>query len=514
MKPVICTYCEGSETKIAVLSKEKSGLQIHRILSLSRVAEERMVESRSMAGGGFNDLGLNELSEDLDIEASEEMISGGEFDDSDISKISADLKEFNLNKALFIPAATEPSLNFHTYINKSNLEKNKLRGAIAKSIAENKNISISTDSLDYIQIGEKTLLSVFIEGGISGVEMINSLANYNGKRFYKIPSIKSAELSLAYYVSKTVKFFEEDYTLVIYTGKESSKLIFLKGQNIKHVGASLDIGTKNLHTYDVYFSKILLEMENGSIPRLDNVILCGEDNSENLMLSFYGTFPEANVSNLTFEGFDKSKLSPEDQNELSSFSIPLSVAVEYFDEMDKEYKGINILPVYIRENQKVIQIAWHSYLILPLLFGAAFFFTHSILTNNQKIHEFETKIIQLERQQKENSKIVDQIMNYEDKIGNFDKTQAILDAASAGTENWGNGLSKISDFMERRRNFWITKLETIDINEIKVTGYSLSRSALTEFADYSNSSRLNSVLYDPLRETNTYSFTLNYKLTK
>ena len=45
-------------------------------------------------------------------------------------------------------------------------------------------------------------------------------------------------------------------------------------------------------------------MENGGIPRLDNVILCGEDNSENLVLSFYGTFPEANVTDLKFDGLD------------------------------------------------------------------------------------------------------------------------------------------------------------------------------------------------------------------
>jgi hypothetical protein len=31
---------------------------------------------------------------------------------------------------------------------------------------------------------------------------------------------------------------------------------------------------------------------------LDNIIVCGEDDSENLILSFYGTFPEANVSRL------------------------------------------------------------------------------------------------------------------------------------------------------------------------------------------------------------------------
>ncbi len=50
-------------------------------------------------------------------------------------------------------------------------------------------------------------------------------------------------------------------------------------------------------------------------------------------------------------------------------------------------------------------------------------------------------------------------MLYSDKIANFDNTQAILDSATAGTEVWANMLTKVSDFMERRRNFWVSNLE-------------------------------------------------------
>ena len=52
------------------------------------------------------------------------------------------------------------------------------------------------------------------------------------------------------------------------------------------------------------FLKYLLEMENGGISSLDNIIVCGEDDSENLILSFYGTFPEANVTRLEFDDVD------------------------------------------------------------------------------------------------------------------------------------------------------------------------------------------------------------------
>ena len=108
----------------------------------------------------------------------------------------------------------------------------------------------------------------------------------NGKRYYNVPTVKSSDLSLAYYVAKKKKFFPDDHSLIVYIGKEYSKLIFLQGRRLKHLGTTLDIGVSNLHTYDVYFSKILIEMENGGIPALENIIVCGEEGSENIILSF------------------------------------------------------------------------------------------------------------------------------------------------------------------------------------------------------------------------------------
>jgi hypothetical protein len=205
------------------------------------------------------------------------------------------------------------------------------------------------------------------------------------KNTFRVPTIKSADTTLAYYVAKRKKFFPDDQSLVVYIGKEYSKLIFLHGRKVKHIGTTLDIGTLNLHTYDVYFSKILLEMENGGISALDNIIVCGEDDSENLILSFYGTFPEANVSRLEFDDLDLSILDEESRQKFSSYSVPVAVATEYFDEQAKETKGINILPKYIREEQKFFQFSWHSFIVLPFLFIAAFLITLKVLQNSREI---------------------------------------------------------------------------------------------------------------------------------
>lgn len=520
MKPFVFTYCEGTETKLVVMARDKYGIKI-----LRTVAVETPNEPAEMAGAHaqVDDIDMEQSSGEITFDALEKAdtfkpsaaaASGPIASDKDISHIASSLYDINLNNSRFIPVLTEPVLNYHIYEGERSEDKKKLIDAILTDIQEHKGFAVNRDQIDITELNGKYILGVFVENEIPCVNMINLLAQYNGKRYYYIPTIKSAELALAYHVSKTNKFYPEDYSLIIYTGKEYSKLIFMEGQRLKHIGSTLDMGTDNLQTYDVYFSKILLEMENGGIPRLDNVILCGEDNSENLVLSFYGTFPEANVTELGFDGVDTTNLEDEEKERLTGFAIPIAAGMEYFAELDKEYQGINILPKYIQENQKILQFGWHSYAILPLLFGATFFFTYQMLANNAEITRLDKEINRLTVIQQQNQEIIEMLNPLSEKIANFDRTQAILDSATVGTGEWGDMLDKVSSFVERRRNFWITKLETLPDREIQLSGYSLSRSSLTEFADYNNSSLLKNIMYEPLREHNAFAYKLKFKLAE
>lgn len=508
MKPLIYLYCEGTETKVVVVSREKNEIQVIKSFSIS------MVGTTDTSSGNMPELGIDTMSTEINFESLEEgsNLSGSSEDASDIGLLSSELSEFNLKNASFIPITTDPSINFHVYEGEKLPDKNKQLDLILKDIEKSKGIFVSKDSLDFVELDEISYLCAFLESNVPCVEMVNQLAGYHERRYYKIDTIKNAEIALANYVTRSTKFFPEDFTLVIHIGKETSKLIFLEGQKLKHIGTTLDIGTQNIHTYDVYFSKILLEMENGGIPRLDNVVLCGDDKSENLVLSFYGTFPEANVVELKYDLFDSSNLNEDQIENISSYAIPLSAAYEHANEKSGDIDGINILPKYIQENQKFLQFGWHSYVMLAVLFITTFLLTFLILSNINEINTLETEVSILEGLQKKNEELINQITPLTNKIANFDNTQSILDSLTSKTETWGNTFESVSNFIERRRNFWVTHIETVNANEILLRGYSLSRSSLTEFAREHKSSILNDVLYEPLREKNAFSYSVNLLL--
>jgi hypothetical protein len=508
MKPLICLYCEGTDTKIAAVTKDKDKVKVIKTLSMDIVPPGTGGFDGS-TNLSFDEAGGDGISFDNQRDGKPIITSGI----TNIGLVNTGLTGINLKKSLFIPIITEPTVYFHTSEAPKENQPNKIAQAIIEDIQKTKNVTIDRNNLGFVELADKSILSVFTSGDIGCIRLINALAVHNGRRYYTIPSVKNAEISLAYFVAKRKKFFPDDNSLVVYIGKEYSKLIFLNGRKIKHIGTTLDIGTSNLHTYDVYFSKILLEMENGGISHLDNIVVCGEDDSENLILSFYGTFPEANVSRLEFDDLDLSALDEESKTKISSFSVTIAVALEYFEELDKEYKGINLLPHYVIEDQKFFQFGWHAYFVLVVLFAVTFVITSLMLKNFKKLGDLDKEIRELKAKKMANELVINDINKYQSRIDNFGQTQAILDTVSKGTEVWSSMLEKTSDLFAARKSVWLTTLTAEENSpDVLFTGFALTNRALPELAYSYEGALLKGVLYEELRSKGAYRFTLTFKL--
>jgi len=504
VKPLVCIYCEGNDTKLAVINNEKDHISVIRAGSFD-------VANRGFESEEFSSLNLDS---DVSVSEAQPMNQGSNTASTNVALINSVLRGLPLSNYYFIPGLTEPSVYFHVFEGIKGGKNVKVTQEIVSDIKENKNINIDRESVGYIELADKTLFSVVLSDDVPCFRMITALAQSNGKRYYKTPAVKSAELSLAYYVAKRKKFFPDDNSLIVYIGKEYSKLIFLQGRKLKHIGSTLDIGTINLHTYDVYFSKILLEMENGGINSLDNIVVCGEDDSENLILSFYGTFPEANVSRLEFDDIDYSGLDPKSIETISSFSVPIAIAIEYYDELAGITKGINLLPKYLVDEQKVFQWAWHGYAMLPLLFAAAFFITMQILKYNKEIVVLDKQITEKQELIRQNQEVVNRINELEAKISSFDQTKVILDSASAGTGVWNKAFMNISGFFGSHKNIWLTSAKADDVNKITVEGYAMNKRVLTEFASKFKKAEIKSITAEALKKTTVYRFNIIIDLSE
>ncbi|MEW6653443.1 MAG: hypothetical protein AB1394_08235, partial [Bacteroidota bacterium] len=135
-----------------------------------------------------------------------------------------------------------------------------------------------------------------------------------------------------------------------------------------------------------------------------------------------------------------------------------------------------------------------------------------ILDNIKILRDKDYEIERLQQRKDLDQSLVDEINPLASRINTFDATQGIIDSAAIGAGLWNKNLSKLSDFIERRRSFWFTKIEPSNPEELKLTGFSLSRSVLTEFAEQNKFSILKNINYEPLREKSAFSFTMDYRI--
>jgi Tfp pilus assembly protein PilN len=413
-----------------------------------------------------------------------------------LTKLNEFFSGTDMKKIKFIPILAEPAVYFQKISNEKDLAALNItpRGKLEATI-------------DFVQLHDNTKLAVYPSGKSIYLQVIDSLARMNNRRFFRIAAVKSAELSLANYIAVKKRFRPKENSLILYVGKDYSKLIFLKGERLFHVGATLSVGKNSFNAHNVIVSKILLEMEHGALSNIENIVICGEDESKDLVSIISEAYPRAKVSLQKLESVEiESKDAFSSQ---SSFIVPLAVAEEYYSELERKFTGINLLPAYIKEEQKPFQFGWQGYLLIALTALAAFYFSGTIVSNISEIEAKDQEIVQLLKIEAQNKETVSRIKSYESRIQNVDQIQSTLNQLSSGTGILSSQLKKLSDFTNYRRNIWMSELNMDANKNVKLSGFTFSRRAVRELSDSYKGATLKSITFEPLRDTRSFRFSID-----
>ena len=488
MSKIACLYFEGNDSKAALFEQENSHLKMLKAESI----DTSLAFSEQKAGAGKSNGSKQKDSFQYNF-ISEESAA---FNRTFLTKLNEFFLGEDLSKVKFIPILSEPAI----YFQKVNDEKD------LASLNITPKGKIET-TIDFVQLYDDSKLAVYPSGQSSYLQAIDSLARMNNRKFFKIPTVKSAEISLASYIARKKKFADKETTLVLYVGKEYSKLIFLRSNKIFHIGSTLSVGKNSFNAHNVIVSKILLEMEHGAINSIENIVICGEDESEDLLVVVSEAYPDAKVmfqdiESMEIEGVDSFSTE-------SSFIVPAAVAEEYFAELDKKLEGINLLPNYIREEQKVFQLGWQGYLMLGLIVLSAAFFINKTFSNIVSSKEKDTEISKLLLLEAQNKATVEKIKSYENKIQNVDQTKSVLNQLSSGTGILSEQMKKLSGIANQRRNLWMNQLTIDKQKNLKLGGFTFSRIVVKDLSDSYNGAILQNILYEPLRDTRAFKFSIN-----
>jgi hypothetical protein len=487
MSSVACIYFEGNDSKIALFRKEDGILKLVKgdSLDTSLAFADKKSEMKNQEAAKKNELfGIDIISDDV-----------SSFNRSYLQKLNEFFVGEDISKCKFIPIITEPAV-YHQKIRDS-------KDLAHLNITPNGKIDTI---IDFVDLADGNKLAVYPTGQSNYLVAIDSLARMNNKKYLKIESVKCAEISLAAFIAKRIQTKTDEISLVTYVGKEYSKIIFLKGNRLHHIGSTLPVGKNSFNSHRVLVSKILLEMEHAGVNNVRRFIITGEDDSEDLKLKIKETFSDAAISFFKVKDIDVGNL--DSFNPISNFIIPIAAAEEYFDQIENNTKGINLLPSYVKDQQKPFHLGWHGYLLLILTLLSLGYFSYTMYSNSVLSQMMQKDINRLVVIQQQNREVVETIRSYENKIQNVGQTKIVLDQLSAGTGILSHQMSKLSSFTKDKENVWIRHLSFKNQSNLKLEGYTLDRTVARKLSDSYNTALLESVTFDPIRDTRYFKFSI------
>lgn len=489
MNRIACIYFEGNDSKVALFSKEKDKLFLLKAESLdtSLTFSDNLSQKVSKSNGNGNGKQKEVLNYDF--------VSGdtSDFNGNYLQKLNGLFSSEVIQKINFIPVIGEPAI----YFQKLNDEKEILN-------FNNNGKGNGVATIGYVELFDGSTLAVYPSGKSNYLQVLDSLAKINEKKYLKIPSVKSAEISLASYIARKNKFKESENSLILYVGKEYSKLIFLSGKKLHQISPALSVGKNSFNAHNVIISKILLEMEHAGFSKLDKIVVCGEDESKDFISIIKESYPQAKVGTLTFD--EVEIIGMDSFSNVSSFTIPIAVADEYYNELNKSTAGINLLPKYIKEEQKPFKLGWQSYLMILLIFVTAVFLSFKIVENKTEIKNMRNEIRMLRKTVDKNREMVNKIRSYKNKIKNVDQTKITLGRLSNGTGIFSSDIKKLADFTGSKKNLWISNFRLDQDKHVQINGYTLSRQPVRELSDSYRQSLLQNIIFEPLRDYRAFKF--------
>ena len=488
MNTIACIYFEGNDSKVALFKKDNGVIKFVKGTSIDTslaFAEQKLVTQENKS---------KKLDSITDFEVLTDELTS--YNRTYLQKLNEFFYGEDLSKCGFIPILTEPAIYFQKVSDQKDLAN--------LNITQNGKIETV---IDFIDLADNGKLAVYPSGQTTYLAAIDLLARMNNKKFLKIEAVKSAEISLASFVIRKVHPKPDKMMLLLYVGKEYSKAIFIKGSKIHHIGSTLSVGKNSFNAHNVIVSKILLEMEHAGVNNVSNIAITGEDNSKDLITSMKESYPDTRITFLKSNLIDAKKI--DSLSLASAYIIPAAVAEEYFDHIENKTKGINLLPSYIKEQQKNIQLGWYGFLLIALIILSISFFTYTINKNYVQANIMDIEIRRLTFIQQQNREDVEKIKRYEGKIQNVDQTRMMLGKLSLGTGVISNQMEKLTNIVKAKDSLWISNLSYDQLQNLKIEGYTLSRPLVRQLSDTYKLSILQSIIFDPVKDMRSFKFSID-----
>lgn len=366
----------------------------------------------------------------------------------------------------------------------------------------------STDNYSYeIRENGALLLGSVDEESIT-LQLLNRARElYNGKLV--INEIMPDEMILVGLTRANYDLEPEDITGIIQFGPETTRVIFMKGEEVWQVSPLINEGTNKKSVLNTIFSKVLFQLDTGEVPNLDRILLADNTMGRDAVEFFRNNFPDISVENFTFrhELLDTGELDP---NSVDSFTTTIGAAWAASGFRKQHFPDISLVPAYIEDRQKFFKLEWHGVVLLFLIFLTPIVFNYFYNQNVQQINELDNNLAQINAEINQINPLVERTNQLSSDLSELSEKLVLVDTLSSGSREWSAKLGILNQAAQNTSNTWINSMSQVGEGTL-IEGYTLYRNRIPSIVEEFHDATLLNVVNHEEREKTVYQFSILIK---
>lgn len=515
-KLAIGIFVDGLTLQVATLCKQKGKIKLvnanilNLVTRLEPITTDEPVFAEELVGDAFDSSPIDITPE---IERSEKLLNEPIVEDfSDNTFIlESELSTYSHRKFKLAISVSEPEIYYAPFNTNWGLKGDELKKRIIENLAVDKPsaLDLKSEDIQVVEVANKDLLVIVRGSQFHVLNLLEKVRKNHGQKLTRISFIEGAEISLVNLVKKNYKFEDNEISVIVYVGHEFSRLIFLLGNELLGISQLIGEGIDSMEISHTIFSRLLLELDNRNLKKMDSIILCGEAYETDLVSFLKEKFSsEVDIDYLNFNNVEVEGIDPL----LSRFAISMGVAWRALEEKNDDIYQIDLVPKFVRERQKIFKLGISGWLLLLGLPVLTFLFTNRTATLNKKVEDLKAEYKSKQEQLALLQEPKKQLEDLKFRVAGYENIFSRLDSLFAGTKTWSHFLWKVALAAKTVGGVWVTDVKSTSDAHVTLTGFSLYRNTIPEFSNKLGNTTLNKVEVQEIRERTVYNFEIDLKL--
>ncbi len=496
-------YVDGVDLKVAHVARRGRKIILLDLFN-AKLAQKLEITSQVAAAAGFES-----GAETIDLTQSS--LPEAPANENNTAAVTEVFDRYKKKKSLAL-AVGEPYVFYHPIEIQGKQKPDRIIARIIEELQATR-AGVTKEQVQLLSsTAETSFVGVVREQEIPVLDLVMSARPFLGSRMPKIAFVESSDIALVNLVKTNYPLREDEVTVIVYVGVEYTRLIFMRGRHLFNIAPIISEGADSFSVQNTIYSRILLGQDNLSLPRIDQVILCGECKNFDIKGFLSSLLVGAEVDYLQLHRVDVSQLPAGGADLIAQYAVPIASATRAAVGKSRSYYSADLTPNRIRESQKIFKLAWHGLLLAILVFGSTFFFTYNYASNQNEISRVRSDIIVKRAQAAEVAVLKSKISTVQSQFGKYSTAIAILDSLTPNTERWSDLMGSLSRSISRVGSIWLTDIHELKPGQYYVEGYSVYRDRIPRFAQLYRGSVLRKVTIAEIRNKTVYDFQidLNY----